>query len=68
MSNRRSPDAAMSPYELRSLRRLGQGLPEAVADEHKELLVRMRLARVNDGGVLEITEDGTRRLAAERRG
>jgi hypothetical protein len=65
MPNRRSPDAAMSPLELRALHYLGEGQQEVIADAHRELLVRMGLARVNGGGVLEITEDGMRRLAAE---
>jgi hypothetical protein len=36
--------------------------------EHKDLLIRMGLARVNGRGLLELTEDGRQRLAAERRG
>jgi hypothetical protein len=67
MPNRRSPDAAMSPLELRALRYVGERMPEVVEAAHRELLVRMGLARVNGGGVLEITEDGMRRLAAESR-
>jgi hypothetical protein len=49
MPNRRSPDADMSPYELRSLRSLGEGQGKLIADAHRELLVRMGLARVNGG-------------------
>ena len=66
MPNRRSPDAAMSPYELHALRCVGEGMPQAILAEHRNLLIRMGLARVNGGGVLEVTEDGKRRLAAER--
>lgn len=65
MPNRRSPDAAMSISELRALRRVGEGMPVEIEAVHRELLVRMGLAKVSAGNVLEITEDGIRRLAAE---
>jgi hypothetical protein len=66
MPNRRSPDAAMSTFELRALRCVGEGLPQAIEPAHRDLLIRMGLARVKDvGGDLELTEDGARRLAAE---
>jgi hypothetical protein len=56
----------MSAYEIRSLRYLWRGLPELIAEAHRELLVRMGLARVNIGGTLEITEAGTQRFTSER--
>jgi hypothetical protein len=66
MPSGRSPDAAMSNYELQALRRSSEGLPEAVSEHHGELLVRMGLAKINSNGKLELTADGARRLAAER--
>jgi hypothetical protein len=65
MPNRRSPDAAMSPVEVRALRCVGEGLPDAITPDHRDLLIRMQLAKVNGAGLLELTEDGRRRLAAE---
>jgi hypothetical protein len=66
MPNRRSPDAAMSTYELHALRYLGEGRPEVISAQHRELLIRMGLAKLNSNGDLEITEDGVRRLEAEK--
>jgi len=54
----------MSTVELRALRCVGEGRPDDVEEAHKELLVRMGLARGSGSGQLEITEDGTRRLAS----
>ena len=65
MPNRRSPDAAMSPFEVRALRRVGDGLPDVIKPDHRDLLIRMQLAKVNASGLLELTEYGRRRLAAE---
>ena len=65
MPNRRSPDAAMSPFEVRALRCVGKGLPDAITPDHRDLLIRMQLAKVNGTGLLELTEDGRRRLAVE---
>jgi hypothetical protein len=62
---KRSPDAAMSPFEVRALRCVGDGSPDAIKPDHRELLIRMQLARVSGSGLLELTEDGRRRLAAE---
>ena len=56
----------MSAYELRALRYLWRGRPELVEEAHRELLVRMVLAKVNIGGTLEITEVGTHRFTVER--
>lgn len=66
MPNRRSPDAAMSPFELQALRRVAEGLPDTIKPEHRDLLTRMQLAQVNGGGSLELTEAGRQRLAAEQ--
>ena len=66
MPNRSSPDAPMSAYELRALRYLWRGLPELIEEANRELLVRMGFAKVNIGGSLEITEDGTHRFKVER--
>jgi len=65
MPNRRSPDAAMSPFEVQALRRVGEGLPDAITPDHRDLLIRMQLAKADGSGLLELTEDGRRRLAAE---
>ena len=65
MPNRRSPDAAMSLYELHALRRVSEGMPEDIEPAHKDLLLRMGLAKINGRGALEITEQGKRRLVAE---
>ena len=66
MPNRHSSDAPMSPHELRALRYLWRGLPELVEEAHGTLLVRMGLAKINSGGTLEITDDGTQRFEVER--
>jgi hypothetical protein len=58
MPNRCSPDAALSPYELRALRYLWRGLLDLIEEDNSELLVRMGLAKVNTGGTLEITRPG----------
>lgn len=68
MPNRRSPDAAMSPFEVRALRCVGDGSPGAIKPDHRDLLIRMQLAKVNGSGELELTEDGRQRLAAEKTG
>ena len=68
MPNRRSPDAAMSPFEVLALRRVGEGLPGGIKPDHRDLLIRMQLAKVNGRGLLELTEDGRRRLVAETSG
>jgi hypothetical protein len=65
MPNRRSPDAAMSPHELQALRALGDGLSDVIADQHRDLLIRMGLGRLEGGGVLKITDAGARRLETE---
>jgi hypothetical protein len=52
----------MSAAELRALRYVAEGMPEAVAEAHKALLLRMGLAKLGEGGVLEATPDGVRRL------
>lgn len=65
MPTRRSPDAAMSAFELLALCRVSDGMSEVIEVTHRELLVRMGLAKVNSGGVLEAIEDGMRRLEAE---
>lgn len=66
MPNRRSPDAAMSAFEVQTLRCVEAGLAAAIKPEHRELLTRMRLAEVDSGGMLQLIEDGRRRCARER--
>lgn len=65
MPNRRNPQAAMSPIEVNALRRAASGLAVLISAQHKDLLIRMPLARVNKEGRLELTEAGKERLAAE---
>jgi hypothetical protein len=36
-----------------------------ISAEHKDLLIRMQLARLNEEGRLEVTEAGKQRLAAD---
>jgi hypothetical protein len=52
----------MSVYELYALRCVGEGVPEVIKPEHRDLLIRMGLVRINGTGILEITQDGKRRL------
>jgi hypothetical protein len=66
MPNRCSPDASMSAQELRALRYLWRGLPQYIEEDHRQLLVRMGLARVGIEETLEITEAGRHRFTAER--
>jgi hypothetical protein len=65
MPNRRNPQAAMSPIEVNALRRAASGLAVLISTQHKDLLIRMQLARVNEEARLEITEAGKQRLAAD---
>ena len=58
MPNRRSPDAAMSPFEVHALLCVGDGSPDAIKPDHRDLQIRMQLAKVNGSGLLELTEDG----------
>jgi ribosomal protein L30/L7E len=55
----------MSPFEVHALRCVGDGSSHAIKPDHRDLLIRMRLAKVNGSGELELTEDGRRRLAVE---
>jgi len=66
MPNRTSFDAFMSAHELRSLRYLWRGLSQYIEEDHRELLVRMGLAKVGIRRTLEITEAGKHRFTAER--
>jgi hypothetical protein len=63
MPNRRNPQAAMSPLEVSALRRAASGLAVLISAQHKDLLIRMQLARLNEEGRLELTEAGE--LAAD---
>jgi hypothetical protein len=65
MPNRRNPQAAMSPIEGNVLRRAASGLAVLISAEHKDLLIRLQLARLNEEGRLEVTEAGKQRLAAD---
>ena len=55
----------MSPVEVLALRFVGGEMAETIKPEHRNLLIRMGLARFNSAGTLEITEEGRVRLAAE---
>ena len=65
MPNRRNAQASLSPIEVNALRRAASGLPALISAHHKDLLIRMQLARVNEEGRLELTEAGKQRLAAD---
>jgi hypothetical protein len=62
MPNRRSPDAALSPNEFGSLRSLATGVGHEIPMAHKEVLLRMRLAQVDNLGRLVLTDAGRLRF------
>jgi hypothetical protein len=68
MPNRRSPDAALSPTELTSLRRVAAGVGALVSKDHRDTFIRMELAYVDDLGILVLTEAGWQRYEREAAG
>jgi hypothetical protein len=63
--NRRSPDAALSPAELVSLTRVAFGLGSLLPKDHRDTLIRMELARLDDTGILFLTDAGRMRYERE---
>jgi hypothetical protein len=61
MPNRRSPDAALSPWEAASLRLVANDLGNHIPTDHRDLLIRMQLAQVDDLGGLVLTDAGRQR-------
>jgi hypothetical protein len=62
----RSSRAALSQSELNALRRLEGGLANFVSKEQRDLLISMSLVRINEAGRVMLTDEGRRRLDAER--
>lgn len=60
----RSPHAPLSPAELNALRRVANGLANAISTSHRELLASMGLIAVAPQGSLVLTQEGRARLAA----
>jgi len=57
----RSPNAILSPIELAELRRIGGGL----TSNHGAVLVGMQLVKLDEAGVLVLTDLGRQRLERE---
>jgi len=62
MPHRRSPDAALSPNEFGSLRRLATGVGDEIPMSHKTVLLQMHLAQVDNLGRLVLTDAGRQRF------
>ena len=65
MPNSRDSQASLSPIEVNALHRAASGLAVLISAQHKDLLIRMQLARLNEEGRLEVTEAGKQRLVAD---